>query len=221
MSMLKMMIGFFRDWWKFRDQVKKQDIWIRKFAEKKNYALNPDWMMHTNLEIWLSEMEETFEKRYCPCFEPSGDPKLDNRMLCPCKFLDDEIAEYGTCHCTLFGSPTLSKEDWKKSNKRLTKEYRIPLNLKDGVLDTRGMPLDSRRSLPVPDAMHQLKSTLNNYPEKELKLIVEREQEAVNLGKIAAYRGFGEFHEAKDDHYEVTVTLDGSTPKGSSSSCGG
>ena len=74
MSMLKMMIGFFRDWWKFRDQVKKQDTWIRKFAAKKNYALNPDWMMHTNLEIWLSEMEETFEKRYCPCFEPAGDP---------------------------------------------------------------------------------------------------------------------------------------------------
>ena len=219
--MLKMMFAFFKDLWKYRAQVKKQDIWIRKFAKKKNYALNPSWMMHANLEVWVSEMEETFGKRYCPCFEPSGDAKLDNQMLCPCKFLDSEIEEYGTCHCTLFGSPTLTKEGWKASNQRLTKEYRIPLTIKDGVLDTRGQPLDSRRNLPVPDAMHQLKSTLNNYADKQLTLIVEREQEALNLQKIAAYRGFGETHSQQGDHYEVIVTLDGSTPKGSSSSCGG
>ncbi len=218
--MLKMMLAFFRDLWRYRFQVRKQDAWIRKFAKKKNYALNPNWMIHTNLEIWLSEMEETFGRRYCPCFEPSGDAQLDNKMLCPCKFMDDEIAEYGTCHCTLFGSPTLSKDGWKQSNQRLTSEYRIPLNLKDGILDARGQPLDSRRGLPVPDAMHQLKSALNNYTDKQLTLIVERQQEALNLQKIAAYRGFGESHRKKGDHYEVVITLDGSTPKGSSSSCG-
>lgn len=134
-------------------------------CRQENYALNPNWMMHSNLEIWLSEMEETFGKRYCPCFEPSGDAQLDNKMFCPCKFLDDEIAEYGTCHCTLFGSPTLTKGGWKASNQRLT-------------------------------------------------------QEALNLQKIAAYRGFGETHAQKDNHYEVIVTLDGSVPKGTSSSCG-
>lgn len=220
MNMLNMMIGFFKDLWAYRAQVKKQDAWIRKFAAKKNYALNPSWMMRTNLEVWLSEMEETFGKRYCPCFEPSGDPQLDNKMLCPCKFIDDEIAEYGTCHCSLFGSPTLTKEGWAASNQRLTKEYRIPLKIENGVLDTRGQPLDKRRNLPVPDAMHQLKSTLNTYAEKQLTLIVEREQEALNLQKIAAYRGFGETHARKGDHYEVIVAFDGSTPKGSSSSCG-
>lgn len=57
-------------------------------------------MMHTNLEVWLSEMDETFSKHYCPCFEPSGNPQLDNKMLSLCKFLDDEFAEYGTYHCT-------------------------------------------------------------------------------------------------------------------------
>jgi len=82
-------------------------------------------------------------------------------------------------------------------------------------------PLDSRRRLPVPDAMNQLKSTLNDPPAQELTLIVAREQEALNLQKIATYRGFGERHEQKGDHYEMVVTLDGSTPKGSSLSCGG
>jgi ferredoxin-thioredoxin reductase catalytic subunit len=83
--MLKMMIGFFKDLWKYRRQVKKQNNWIQKFTQQKNYALNPSWMMTTNLEIWLSEMEATFGKRYCPCFEPSGDAQLDKKMLCPCE----------------------------------------------------------------------------------------------------------------------------------------
>lgn len=218
--MLKMMIAFFKDLWKYRKQVKKQDAWIRRFAEKKNYALNPNWMMHTNLEIWLTEMEETFGKRYCPCFEPSGNLDLDKRMLCPCKFIEDEIAEYGTCHCTLFGSPDLSKDDWKRSNQRLQAEYRVPLHIENGVLDTRGMPMDSRRGLPVPDAMHQLKSTLNSYNGKTLTLIVAQEQEVVNMEKIAAYRGFSIQREAKPDHHAVTLFLDGSNANGSNSSCG-
>jgi ferredoxin-thioredoxin reductase catalytic subunit len=77
--MLKMMIGFFKDFLKYRIQVKKQDAWIKKFAKQKNYALNPSWMMSTNLEIWLSELEATFGKRYCPCFEPSGDADLNKK----------------------------------------------------------------------------------------------------------------------------------------------
>lgn len=216
--MLKMMIGFFKGLRQYKQEVKKQHRWITKYTAQKNYALNPSWMMSTNLEIWLSEMEATFGKRYCPCFEPSGDAELDKKMLCPCEFIDDEIAEYGTCHCALFGSPDLDKKGWKASSKRLMEEYRVPLNFKNGVLDTRGMPLDPRRHLPIPDAMHQMKSTLNGYRGKQLKIIVEKEQETLNMEKIAAYRGYGFEKAAKADHYEVTLYLDGS--KGTNSSCG-
>ncbi len=205
--MLKMMIAFFKDFFKYRPQIKKQKAWMEKYVAKKGYALNPNWMMSTNLSIWLTEMEDTFGKRYCPCFEPSGNAELDKKMLCPCKFIDDEIEEYGTCHCALFGAGDLDKEGWQASSKRLQAEYRVPLNIKNGVLDTRGVPMDKRRNLPVPDAMHQLKSTLNDYSAEELTMIVEREQEAVNLGKIAEYRGFGYESEAEEDRYRVKLTL--------------
>ncbi|MBU0631669.1 hypothetical protein KKA17_03415 [bacterium] len=203
--MLKMMIGFFKDFWKYKDQVKKQDKWIKKYIVQKNYALNQSWMMSTNLEIWLSEMEATFGKRYCPCFEPSGDAELDKKMMCPCEFIEDEIKEYGTCHCALFGSADLDKAGWKTSSKRLMSEYRVPLNIKDGVLDTRGMALDPRRNLPIPDAMHQLKSTLNSYSGDSLKMVVAHEQEANNLEKIASFRGYGFAKALKEDVYEVTL----------------
>jgi ferredoxin-thioredoxin reductase catalytic subunit len=219
--MLKMMIGFFKDLWKYRAHVRKQNSWIRRFAKKKNYVVNPNLMMSTNLQIWLAEMEATFGKRYCPCFEPSADPELNRHMLCPCQFIDDEIAEYGSCHCSLFGRATLSKKGWQQSNTRLMKEYRVPLNLQNDVLDTRGMPLDSRRHLPVPDAMHQLKSALNSYKGRTLTLLVEREQEAENLDKIAKYRGYGVRYEKEKDYYRVAVSLDGSPLQGSRSTCGG
>lgn len=177
-------------------------------------------MMTTNLEIWLSEMEATFGKRYCPCFEPSGDAQLDKKMLCPCEFIEDEIKEYGTCHCALFGSQDLDKAGWKASSKRLMGEYQVPLNIKDGVLDTRGMPLDSRRNLPVPDAMHQLKSTLNNYSDNRLKMIVLHEHEVTNLEKIASFRGYGFTKEAIEDYHEVTLQFNADCSKASSPNCG-
>ena len=205
--MLKMMIGFFKDYFKYKEAAKKQQRWLEKYCAQKGYALNPSWMMTTSLKSNLCEMEATFGKRYCPCFEPSGDAELDKKMMCPCTFIDDEIKEYGTCHCALFGPKDLSKEQWKASSKRLMEEYQVPKNLKDAVLDTRGMPMDPRRGLPVPDAMHQVKSVLNGYRGNTLKVIVEREQEAKNLEKIAAYRGYTATVQPQEDAIEVTLHL--------------
>ncbi len=199
------MIGFFKDYFKYKEDIKKQDKWIQKFATQKNYAVNPSWMISTNLEIWLSEMEKTFGKRFCPCFEPSADEELNKKMMCPCKYVDDEIKEYGTCHCALFGSPDLDKAGWKASSARLMKEYKVPLNLQNGVLDTRGMPKDPRRDLPIPDTMHQLKSTLNSYKKDTLQLIVASQQEVKNLEKIAQYRGYTFSQTAQDDAHRVTL----------------
>ncbi len=205
--MINMMIGFFKDYFKYKEQAKKQQRWLEKYCEQKNYALNPSWMMTTNLKSNLCEMEATFGKRYCPCFEPSGDEVLDKKMMCPCEFIDDEIAEYGTCHCALFGPADLSKDAWKASSKRLMEEYQVPKNIKEGVLDTRGMPLDSRRGMMVPDMMHQVKSTLNGYKGKQLRVIVAHEQEALNLEAIATYRGLGYSRSNKDEVIEVVLDL--------------
>ena len=205
--MINMMIGFFKDYFKYKNPAKKQQKWMEKYCAQKGYAINPNWMMATNLKSNLCEMEATFGKRYCPCFEPSGDAVLDKKMMCPCEFVEDEIAEYGTCHCALFGPANLSKKQWKASSKRLMDEYQVPKNLKNGVLDTRNMPLDPRRNLPIPDMMHQVKSVLNGYKGEMLTVIVEREQEALNLEKIAAYRGFKSSYETKANHIEVQLIL--------------
>ena len=201
------MIGFFRDYFKYKEPAKKQQRWMEKYCEQNNYAINPSWMMATNLKSNLCEMEATFGKRYCPCFEPSGDKGLDKKMMCPCEFVEEEIKEYGTCHCALFGPADLSKEAWKASSQRLMDEYQVPKNLKDGVLDTRGMPLDPHRGMMIPDMMHQVKSTLNGYKGKQLKVIVATEQETINLEQMAKYRAIGFSKTAGEDSIEITLDL--------------
>ncbi len=205
--MINMMIGFFKDFFKYKESAKKQQNWLEKYAKQKNYALNPSWMMLTNLKSNLCEMEATFGKRYCPCFEPSADEELNKKMMCPCEFIEDEIAEYGTCHCALFGPASLSKAAWKASSKRLMDEYQVPKNLKGGVLDTRGMPLDPRRALPIPDMMHQVKSTLSGYKGETLRVIVEHEQEVKNLEKMAGYRGLKLSSVDKNGSFEAVLEL--------------
>jgi len=202
-----MMIAFFKDFIKYRKDIKRQSRWIQRFISKNNYDINPNIMVSTNLKIWLSEMEGIYGKRLCPCFDPFGGKENDKAMMCPCKYIDDEIEEYGTCHCALFGKKGLSPEKWKASSKRLMSEYRVPLNLKDNTLDTRGMPLDKRRFMPIPDASHQLKNTLMSYSNKDIKLIVATEQEAFNLEKIANYKSYSYHFEKTDEYYKVTLGL--------------
>lgn len=185
-----MMISFFKDYFKYKKEIKKQTKWINKYAKKKNYDINPNKMVSTNLKIWLTEMEGIYGKRLCPCFDPSGGRENDKAMICPCVYIDDEIEEYGTCHCALFGKKGLTEKEWKASGKRLMKEYRVPLNIKGNTLDTRGMPIDKRRGMPIPDASHQLKSALLKMNDNTINIIVATEQESFNLERIAKFKNY-------------------------------
>lgn len=199
------MISFFSDYFRFRGHLKTHDQWIQKFARIKGYSINPSWMFYTNLKIWMEETLRIFGKRYCPCFEPSADAELNRKLLCPCKYLEDEIERDGMCHCKLFGRGDLTKEEWKAGMDHLMQEYRVDLKLDGNVLDTRGMNPDPLRNLPIPDAYHQLKQALTQVKGKELVVLVATEQERENMEKTAAFRGMDFSSEKKDDHYRIIL----------------
>lgn len=207
MIMFRMMINFFLDLIKYRKKLKKHDKWIKKFAENRGYSVNPHWMFYTNLKIWLVESEEFFGKRYCPCFEPSGDPELDKKLICPCAFLEQEINERGTCHCTLFGKKDLNPKDYKAAEARLLEEYQGPLNIKDGILDTRDVPIDPLRGLPVPDPLHQVKRAVKNLGILPIKVIVSKEEYARHIEIFAKRNNLKSKTEIiSDDHIEINIS---------------
>jgi ferredoxin-thioredoxin reductase catalytic subunit len=188
-NMWPMMKGFARDYAKYRSTLGMQDAWIRKHAANKGWSVNPRWMVYANLRLWLSDCEAMYGKRYCPCFEPSGDEQLDRELICPCAFAQDEIDRVGWCHCTLFGRADLTPADYKRAEASLMAEYRdVPLRWVDGVLDTRDQHIETLRGLPVPDATHQVKRALNGKG-TPLRVLVATEAEVGHLQRLADMRG--------------------------------
>ncbi len=201
---LSMTKSFFSDVWRYRKELKKQDGWIKQFAKKGGYSINPHWMTYTNLKIWLIQSEKMFGKRYCPCFEPSGNPELDKKLICPCAFVKEETENNGTCHCTLFGKAGLSSSEFKKAGSRLTQEYQgVALKVKDGTLDTRGMPVNSQRGLQVPDALHQTKRALSLMDGSLSQVIVSTQTEAEHLVLLGKSRGFDSTVTSKNGYFVI------------------
>lgn len=187
-EMAKMMKGFVKDLWRYRKELRKQS-WIKKFAKKNGYSVNPHFMFFMNLRQWLIESEQSFGKRYCPCFEPSSDENLNRAMICPCEYIDADIEQKGTCHCTLFGRKDLGDEGYREAEARLMREYRVELKFQDGLLDTTEIPLDPFRGLKVPDSYHLTKRAilLHGLP---LGVYVAKEFEAENLDQWGREKGF-------------------------------
>ena len=190
-GMIPMMKNFMRDFANYRGSLKSQDDWVRRYAASKNLSVNPRWMVYTNLKLWLADSQEMYGKRICPCFEPTGDPAADKKLICPCAYLEAEVEERGWCHCTLFGRADLTPADYAEAEKQLMAEYRdVPLRWVDGALDTRGQHIDPLGNLPVPDAIHQVKRALGGKG-TPLRVIVATQVEAEHLARLAEMRGFG------------------------------
>jgi len=73
----------------------------RKVGEERGVMLNPHTKRARKIANLLTQNEEQFGKRYCPCkqshpLDPAKDP------VCPCDGLDEEVARDGHCHCWLF-----------------------------------------------------------------------------------------------------------------------
>lgn len=203
-ELLKMMKSFFKDLWKYRREIKKQSRWIRKFAKNNGYKANPNWMMNANLRLWLVESEKVFGKRYCPCFEPSDDPALNNDIVCPCTFIEQDIAEKGTCHCGLFGKKDLTKAGFKEAEKRLMKEYRVNLKERGSMVDTTGIPTDLFRGLKIPDAYHLAKRALM-LKGAPVEIYMERDFEVSNIKAWAESKGLPVQSRAEGSGFCVTL----------------
>ena len=205
-EMFSMMKGFLSDYLTYRGELRQHDAWIKKYAGHKNYRVNPHWMFYTNLKIWIAESAKTFGQRFCPCFEPGGNAALNKRLLCPCDFAAAEIDERGVCHCVLFGRENLTDADFKIAEARLMQEYRgVPLKFDGEVLDTRGMPRDPLRGLPIPDSLHQVKRALGSLHTEKLVITVDTLKEAENLESYARLKGFGYKVQENDGVFRVTL----------------
>ncbi len=75
---------------------------VTDFAAGKDFELNPDENVVKRVVKGLARNEENKGKQYCPCRLVTGNPEMDDKIVCPCVFHEQEIAERGMCHCQLY-----------------------------------------------------------------------------------------------------------------------
>lgn len=84
------------------EKVEKLINEYKKFAKENKMSLNSNKVLVESLVKRLLENEKKYGERYCPCRLITGDAKKDNDKICPCKWHQEEIAQAGHCHCSLF-----------------------------------------------------------------------------------------------------------------------
>lgn len=73
-----------------------------KYAAENGFKLNPNKDLVRSLVSVLLKNEEKYGNKYCPCRRLSGDPKEDEKNICPCAFHREEIRDKNHCCCNLF-----------------------------------------------------------------------------------------------------------------------
>ncbi|NJD55124.1 MAG: ferredoxin:thioredoxin reductase [Nitrospirae bacterium] len=82
-----------------------------KYAESLGIQLNKDREFVLDIIAGLLKNEERYGYRSCPCRLATGLKERDEDIICPCRYKDDDITEFGSCYCALYVS-----RDWNEDN---------------------------------------------------------------------------------------------------------
>ena len=75
----------------------------KKFAEDKDFELNPDKKNVDFAAEGILRNEEKYGLKLCPCRLRDGTKEKDLELICPCKFKSqDSWKEKDQCWCGLF-----------------------------------------------------------------------------------------------------------------------
>lgn len=77
---------------------------LKKYALSQGIDLNNDRDIVLDILKGLLRNEERYGYRSCPCRLATGRKEQDEDIICPCKYRDDDIREYGSCYCYLYVS---------------------------------------------------------------------------------------------------------------------
>ncbi|MEW6066898.1 MAG: ferredoxin-thioredoxin reductase catalytic domain-containing protein [Nitrospirota bacterium] len=98
---------------------------LMKYAESQGIELNTDKKYVLEILEGLLINESRYGYRSCPCRLAAGVKEKDMDIICPCKYRDPDIKDYGSCYCGLYVS--------KQWNEGKIKHVKIPERRKINV----------------------------------------------------------------------------------------
>jgi ferredoxin-thioredoxin reductase catalytic chain len=91
---------------------------LTKYALSLGKELNRDREHVMALMAALLKNEERYGYRSCPCRLSKNDKEADRDIVCPCNYMEPDVAEFGSCYCGLYVS-----KDW---NEGKIQHVRVP-----------------------------------------------------------------------------------------------
>lgn len=85
-------------------EVKEYYERMKKVQEPKGYYFNNDTQRVFELLEALLFNKERYGYMACPCRLALGDRENDRDIICPCTYSVEDIAEFGSCYCSLYVS---------------------------------------------------------------------------------------------------------------------
>ncbi len=86
---------------------------LNKYAQSQGIQLNKDRDYVLDILSGLLKNEERYGYRSCPCRLATGVKEKDSDIICPCKYRDPDIEEFGSCYCGLYVSKQWNEEKIK------------------------------------------------------------------------------------------------------------
>jgi ferredoxin-thioredoxin reductase catalytic chain len=83
---------------------------LSRYAGSQGLELNRDREFVMDLMAGLLRNEERYRYRSCPCRLATGIKERDADIICPCRYRDDDVKEYGSCYCYLYVSKEWNEE---------------------------------------------------------------------------------------------------------------
>ncbi len=89
---------------------------LKKAQEPKGYYFSNNKERVMELLDALLLNKERYGYMCCPCRLSAGDKAQDADIICPCKYREEDVKEFGSCYCNLY----VSKE-WNEG--KISQEY--------------------------------------------------------------------------------------------------
>jgi Ferredoxin-thioredoxin reductase, catalytic subunit len=77
---------------------------LKNLQEPKGFFFNNDRQMVEDLLAQLLTTKARYGYMACPCRMANGKRELDKDIICPCRYREPDMEEYGACFCGLYVS---------------------------------------------------------------------------------------------------------------------
>lgn len=77
---------------------------LKAIQEKQGFFFNRDRSLVRELLEGLLANRERYGYMSCPCRLAAGDLASDRDIVCPCRYREEDVPEFGSCYCGLYVS---------------------------------------------------------------------------------------------------------------------